>query len=111
MVSSYLSNAVISAIYYFSGTPDYNTIKTTIQSYASHPVGQYVNSIGVGLFTLNGITSMYVIYGTNSQSTPYKNFTDANVKASVNTLTSNITLRVQQEIVYGKNIAPLTTYA
>ena len=108
---SYLSNAVISAIYYFSGTPDYNTIKTTIQSYASHPVGQYVNSIGVGLFTLNGITSMYVIYGANSQSTPYKNFTDANVKASVNTLTSNITLRVQQEIVYGKNFAPLTTYA
>lgn len=111
LVSSYLSNAVISAIYYFSGTPDYNTIKTTIQSYASHPVGQYVNSIGVGLFTLNGITSMYVIYGTNSQSTPYTNFTDANVKAGVNTLTSNITLRVQQEIVYGKNFAPLTTYA
>ena len=110
-VVSFIPTGIITAIYLYNGIPDYNAIMLQVKSYATHAFVANAGSVGVGFFTLNGVTSMYIIYGLNQTSNVYTNFTDANVTATVNTLISNISLRCQQEIASSKNYVTLTTVA
>lgn len=110
-VTSYVPTGIVTLIYAFYGIPAYDSIKSQVKSYAAHSLLSNAQSAGVGFFTINGITSMYVIYSQNQAAAPYTSFTDASVNATVNTLISNVTLRCQLEIVSGKSYAPLTTFA
>lgn len=110
-VSSYIPTGIITTIYAFYGVPTYDSIKSQVKAYAAHSLLNSVQGVGVGFFTLNGITSMYVIYSQNQVAIPYTNFADTSVNATVNSLISNVSLRCRLEIVSGKSYAPLTALA
>ena len=110
-VSSYIPTGIITTIYAFYDVPTYDSIKSQVKTYAAHSLLNSAQGVGVGFFTLNGITSMYVIYSQNQVTVPYTNFADTSVNATVNTLISNVSLRCQLEIVSGKSYVPLTALA
>lgn len=110
-VSSYIPTGIITTIYAFYGVPTYDSIKSQVKAYAAHSLLNSTQGVGVGFFTLNGITSMYVIYSQNQVAIPYTNFADTSVNATVNSLISNVSLRCRLEIVSGKSYAPLTALA
>lgn len=110
-VSSYIPTGIITTIYAFYDVPTYDSIKSQVKTYATHSLLNSAQGAGVGFFTLNGITSMYVIYSQNQVAIPYTNFADTSVNATVNTLISNVSLRCQLEIVSGKSYVPLTALA
>lgn len=110
-VSSYIPTGIITTIYAFYDVPTYDSIKSQVKTYATHSLLNSSQGVGVGFFTLNGITSMYVIYSQNQVAIPYTNFADTSVNATVNTLISNVSLRCQLEIVSGKSYVPLTALA
>ena len=110
-VSSYIPTGIITTIYAFYDVPTYDSIKSQVKTYATHSLLNSAQGVGVGFFTLNGITSMYVIYSQNQVAIPYTNFADTSVNATVNTLISNVSLRCQLEIVSGKSYVPLTALA
>ena len=110
-VSSYIPTGIITTIYAFYDVPTYDSIKSQVKTYAAHSLLNSEQGVGVGFFTLNGITSMYVIYSQNQVTVPYTNFADTSVNATVNTLISNVSLRCQLEIVSGKSYVPLTALA
>lgn len=110
-VSSYIPTGIITTIYAFYGVPTYDSIKSQVKAYAAHSLLNSAQGVGVGFFTLNGITSMYVIYSQNQVAIPYTNFADTSVNATVNSLISNVSLRCRLEIVSGKSYAPLTALA
>lgn len=110
-VSSYIPTGIITTIYAFYGVPTYDSIKSQVKAYAANSLLNSAQGVGVGFFTLNGITSMYVIYSQNQVAIPYTNFADTSVNATVNSLISNVSLRCRLEIVSGKSYAPLTALA
>lgn len=109
-VTAYMPGAA-AELYRFYSVPTYDNVKSYVSDTAK-AVGNNVNGLGIGIFTVDGHTSVYIAYSVTPTTTLYQDFTDAAVTASVYTLTSNISkLRVSGEVSSNGNYYNLSTLA
>lgn len=97
-VSAYFPTMTSTLLYRFSAAPTADVLASALSYDAIAQYNQYAQSVGVGFFTAGGVTTMYVVFSYAPAAAGYQNFTDVNARASVYTLTNNITLRYQDDI-------------
>ncbi len=97
-VASYFPTFLTTSMYLYNGYITDYALANSLSSISTHSYNQMAQSVGVGFFTLNGITTMYVVFSYAPATAVYQNFYDAQVVATVNTLASNIQLRYDDEL-------------
>lgn len=97
-VASYFPTFLTTSIYLYNGYVTDSSLANSLSEISTHTYNQSAQSVGVGFFTLNGITAMYIVFSYAPANAIYQNFYDAQVVATVNTLASNIQLRYDEEL-------------
>lgn len=97
-VSAYFPTLTSTLLCRFSDIPTADNLSSALSLDATAYYNQSAQSVGIGLFTAGGVTTMYVVFSYAPATAVYQNFVDANVRASVYTQTKNIILRYQDEV-------------
>lgn len=91
-VDSYFPTGIYTLMYRYYSLPSYDSLASAVGYDSTVSYTQSAASIGIGFCTVNNVTAMYIVFSYAQPAQAYQNFTDAAVKASVTTLTSNVKL-------------------
>ena len=99
-VAAYFPTGLTTLMYRFSGLPSSDSLSNALAYDSIASYNLYASSVGIGFYSVGTVTTMYVVFSYAPAASVYQDFNDAAVKASVNTLASNIQLRYDDELDY-----------
>lgn len=79
----------------FSSVPSAYSLESYLSILTDDQYGYLFNSVGLGLFTYDSVTTYYMIVATDVSSSAYTDFSNKSVTAKVSTLISNLDLRFE----------------
>ena len=95
----------------FSSVPSAYSLESYLSILTDDQYGYLFNSVGLGLFTYDSVTTYYMIVATDVSSSAYTDFSNKSVTAKVSTLISNLDLRFERKAESSKFRYKYSLYA